>query len=367
MKKTVLILFLLFVASLSGHAQVIEEEARRMYDEAEQQYEAQHFYNCYQLCMNLKEKMGKDTPKVLYLMLKAIYNNLESNSEKSLIKINKGYENYNRFFEYSNAFFTLIDKKTYPEQKLSEIEKIHDYFQKGMSAYEHQKGRRPEDAIAFLNECGRKFPLKPTSKYEQFVSRSVRFSLDSPYLKIVEEDAIIHLSTPKTIHYKVETTLLDFSRITSIGYSDWGVGFIGPSNKVKPMSEEKTRLRSIDAVAYTFRNGYKDKKDESRFYKDLYSDTAVNARHAFFEWKNITSEEYSSLGFIQGNGGSNLFFLKKPTEYFNGGLFDQTSAEFRDGDYERRITEAFQFLIDYFPKQTVTSKKENKPPLNSKF
>jgi hypothetical protein len=360
MKKTLLILVVFFITSFSGYAQVSEDEARRMYDEAEQQYEAQHFYECYQLCMNLKEKMGKDTPKVLYLMLKAIYNNLESNSEKSQHKINKAYENYSRFFEYSNAFFTLIDKKTYPEQKLSEIEKIHDYFQKGMSAYEHQKGRRPEDAIAFLNECGRKFPLKPWSKYDQFVSRSVRFTLDSPYLKIVEESANSSLRTSTTIQYQVAATFLDFRLITGIDYSDWG--FKGP-NKM-----EKTMPRAIDGVVWSFRGAYKSKKDEDRFYKYLYSDTAVNPRVAFSEWKNITStEEFRSLGMYQHNGGWNLFFLKQPDEYSNGGLFDQTSAEFRDGDYERRITEAFQFLIDYFPKQTVSSKKENKPPLNSKF
>jgi hypothetical protein len=363
MKKTLLLLVVFFVASFSGYAQVSEEEARRMYDEAEQQYEAQQFYECYQLCMNLKEKMGKDTPKVLYLMLKAIYNNLESNNEKSQNKINKAYENYSRFFEYSSAFFTLIDKKTYPEQKLSEIEKIHDYFQKGMSAYEHQKGRRPEDAIAFLNECGRKFPLKkPVDRFQQFVSRSVRFTLDSPYLKVVEESAYLSLPELKSTQYTVQVTFLDFRKITGFHYISGNVAFKGP-NKM-----EKTMPRCIDGITSTYRVSWKSKKDEDRHYKYIYSDTAVNARDAFFDWKNITStEEFRSLGFTQHNGGWNLLILVKPYEYSNGGLFDQTSAEFRDGDYERRITEAFQFLIDYFPKQTVTSKKENKPPLNSKF
>jgi hypothetical protein len=361
MKKTVLILFLLFVASLSGFAQVSEEEARRMYDEAEQQYEAQHFYECYQLCMNLKEKMGKDTPKVLYLMLKAIYNNLESNNEKSQNKINKAYENYSRFFEYSNAFFTLIDKKTYPEQKLSEIEKIHDYFQKGMSVYEQQKGRRPEDAIAFFNECARKFPLKKPYVWtndRRLISSSVRFSLDSPYLKIVQAYSWYTLPDIKTEDYHVEVTFLDFSRITKC-YE--GRLFYGPNRSGKTSTD-------IDGIISTWRNSYKSNRREHRFHKYLYSDTSVNARDAFSSWKNIETEEQRLVGYYQRNSDNKAFLheLRESSDN-DGALFDQTSAEFRDGDYERRIIEAIQFLIDYFPKQTVSSKKENKPPLNSKF
>ena len=74
------------------------------------------------------------------------------------------------------------------------------------------------------------------------------------------------------------------------------------------------------------------------------------------------------MGYYQRNSDNKAFLheLRESSDN-DGALFDQTSAEFRDGDYERRIIEAVQFLIDYFPKQTVTSKKENKPPLNSKF
>ena len=392
--KSILTALFSFVISLSAIAQISDDDARRLYDEAEQQYEAQSFYQCYQLCMDLKEKMGKHTPKTLYLMLKAIYNSLENGNEKSKVKINKSYENYNRFFSYSNTFFTLVDKKTYPEQKLKEIETIHEYFQKGMSAYEHQKGRRPEDAVAFLNECARKFPQKKLLSNEIIISNTTVFTLDGSFLRIIEtrqvKDDNFYLSN--FVIFYVRTTCLDFSKITGIisvnkghryityyngtyspcnACTSWGFTGIDEKGKIPELGENK--MPSGNGIVLSNRwasKRYSNNGKRSEWVKKsaeyLYEDTSVAPSIAFTDWKTV-DEMALWQRYKVGNGDANLYFLTTPTEEYNGTLFDQTNAEFKEGDYERRIIEAFQFLVDYFPKSKGPNRKENRTEVKSKF
>ena len=379
--KFILVSIWLLLFSLIAVAQISDDEARRLYENAEQQYEAQNFYECYQLCVELNEKMGKYTPKTQFLMLKAIYNNLESKNERSLKKINKSYENYSRFYEYSTAFFSIVDKKNYPEQKLKEVERIHTYFQEGMTAYEHQKGRKPEGAVAFLNECARKFPFKKEDQNKRIISRSVRFSLLGHYLRVVDEYGLVYFSSysgkwEDVVTTWVVVTFIDFSRVTGvindayqvgncIACTSWG--FSGNNDKVEiiPVEGGEKKRLTTKGIVTSMRSGWKDKKRMSNGYEYLYSDTSTAPDLAFATWE--TKEYEIKTSRKTDNGNTNFYFLTTPNEAVKGTLFDQTSAEFREGGYEKRIIEAFQFLIDYFPKRSKSGTSENKNEIKSKF
>lgn len=388
MKKVMLISLLLLISAFTGFTQITEQEARDFYDKAEQQYEVQNFYECYQLCMDLKDKMGKHTPKTLYLMLKAVYYNLENSNEKGQKKIGKSYENYSRFYDYSTAFFSLVDGKTYPEQKLKEMEKIQAYFQQGMATYEYQKGRKPEDAIAFLNECATKFPSKYEDKWTRVISRSVRFSLEGHFLRVISDMKMGNYDlyygkwddSPTTW---VEITFVDFSQVTSVvnetnseakcfGCPKWGFSGTNDKIKVTPIDGVEYKQLTTKGVVWSRRMGFKkSKRIISPLYEYLYSDTSATPDLAFATWE--TEEYKASTSRQRENGTANFYFLS--TSYDSGkgslfdriSLFDQASAAFQEGGYEQRIIEAFQFLVDYFPKKKATGNSENKTDIKSKF
>lgn len=99
--KKFFLFFLLAGFANFAQAQISDDEAKQAYQDAEEQYEAGNYYKCYQMCNDLIVKMGTPNPRLLYLDLKAIYNNLEKKNDKSEYTLKKNYKNYLLLFSCS--------------------------------------------------------------------------------------------------------------------------------------------------------------------------------------------------------------------------------------------------------------------------
>ena len=376
MRASFLIALFIFIVCSFASAQLPDDEARRLYDEAEQQYESQNYYNCYQQCISLSQLMNKNTPKVLYLMIKAVNNNLETDKESSKNKLTKSYENYTKFYGYTTSFLKLVDPKTYPTEKLKEIELIRKSFEKGITLYEFQKGRTPEDAVAFLNDCAAKFPRKRHGE-RKLIFTSVKFTFESPYLRVIDYN-LQSSYIPGTEFSGVTVTFIDLSRINGIvKYSldaenaeylkcanceIWE--FSGFKNVEKPINGGELKRTFVDGIVESRRLSYRTGKDFSITDKSLWADTAFLPQQAFSTWKDIDEIKDSSR---YKKNPSNLYFLSNPNRLMDGALFNEEAAEFQSGDYATRIKDAIQYLIDYVPKKQTTPNEGIKIDRKSKF
>ncbi|RTQ47768.1 hypothetical protein EJV47_17765 [Hymenobacter gummosus] len=324
--------FFFFFATLTSfaQAQISDEEAKQIYQDAEEQYEAGSFYNSYTICYQLKEKMEKWTPKTLYLLIKSIYNNLESSKDKSEEHIKKSYENYSIFSKYSNDFFQLIDKTTYPTEKYNEILQIHQYFEQGLKNYEYEKNRKPEDAINFLNECAAKFKrtkkdITSTDNWE------TSYSLHDSTLQI---DIFIQSRNTAARFNNVqrERILIDLSKAW---FEDRGFEKVPYSNN--------QRMGLYIVSTKSFKNKY-EVYDNIIWY---------DAKHY------IRSLEYPLQEFEQqlnGRGGYGSRYVQDGYRIYY--TFDEFSNEFISDYYYKRIFDAFEFLINYYGGGTPQEKKQ---------
>lgn len=336
--------------SFTGFAQISDEEARKLYEEAEQQYEAGNFYDCYQLCRDLKEKLGKSNPKIQYLQIKAIYNNLEKKNDKSKHTLRKSYKNYSIMSRYAEAFFAMVDKKTYPAEKYREIEEIARYFKEGMKKYEAEKDRTPADALTFLNECARKFKIRSKAESPFGTGEcTVNFSLDGSLLNI-DVMATIDKKENKFNQVGRERIRVNLSNVwlddESYKYSYHGGGY------------DYHKFFYNEFGNSTMYDVYKKRADEYFYDKDndaifiigptIYVDGKAKYDHINWYWDytydkkmQYPLEKFESLIKSQG-------YTKRSIGFYIYLFFDQKSDEFKDGNYRKRIRDAFEFLIEYY-------------------
>ena len=370
MKQLILCTLFFIVISVTGFAQISDDEARRLYEEAEQQYEAGNFYECYLLCKSLKEKMGKSNPKIQYLQIRAIYNNLEKMNDKSERTVRKSYKNYSIMSRYAEEFFGMVDKKTYPPEKYREIEEIARYFKEGMKKYEAEKDRTPADAIAFLNECGRKFKHRSDTQYESAFGSggcTVNFSLDGNTLHIEVMATLASSNGRKYNQAGRERIRIDLSKVWidddsyKFSYHSGGAGYhkffyneFGNTimyDVYQKRADEKFYEKDMDAVFIVGPTVYVDGKakyDHINWYWDYNYDKNME----------FPLEKFESS--IKKSG-----YTKRSVGFYIYLFFDQKSDEFKDGKYRKRIHDAFEFLMEYFGGGVPV---ENKPEASkSKF
>ena len=367
MNKSLILLLFFFLHNLPGFTQIADEEARRLYDQAEEAYEAGNFYDCYKRCIDLKNKMGKTNPRILYLQIRAIYNNLEKKNDKSESILRKSYRNYNIMHGYAEEFFRMVDKKTYPPEKYSQIEEIARYFKDGMKEYEAEKDRTPADAIAFLNECAQKFKIRydPGYKKEDRGQFSVNFSLDS---------TILHIEV--------------FANCDS----EWRKGFDKAGRERIRIDLSKVWIdktpKSYGAFINEsyFGNFFNDHfifKETKRDYYGYGVDNAapfIIGPTIYIEGKAVVDPIlwYWNYNYNKGNKNNMPYpledfnervkfngFKKRDMGFYIYNYFNQSSEEFKAGNYRKRIRDAFEFLMEYFGGGVPV---ENKPQASkSKF
>jgi hypothetical protein len=360
--KKFLSFFLLVVFANFAQAQISDDEAKQVYQDAEEQYEAGNYYKCYQMCNDLIVKMGNPNPRLLYLDLKAIYNNLEKKNDKSEYTLKKNYKNYLRFSGYADDFFSLVDKNTYPTDKYNEIVEIKKYLDAGMKEYEYEKNRKPEDAISFLNECSQKFYR--TDHDTKYVTDGkgdchVNFSLDSSKL-IINVTATITGDGAKYNEVGYERIIIDLSKVwievqPLDYYWKYDVFFYLEFGNISMFDvKEKYKLtypRTDDnAPMITSTKTYINNKAKI-------DNILWHFSHHYDKKMKIENEDFEK--YVKSDG-----FSKLSAGFYIYNLFDQSSDEFRDGNYKKRIKDAFEFLIDYYGGGTPT---ENKQENKSKF
>ncbi len=347
--KKIILLFLCALFATISNAQITDNEAKELYQKAEDLFDEKDYYECYEVCNNLEKKIGKSNPKILYLKIKAIKENLDNNPQKSNKILNRNYNNYNNFVQNTNNFFSLIDKDTYPSDKYDEILRIQNQFKTELKNYEFEKDRKPEDAIAFLNAVGKKFGKKINYSYESWgKSLDIKFSMDSSKLiidaggvddlegkprfrSVGKERLIIDLSKAWFINEKV--SFYDYTRRV---YDLCTWDSIGGDRVYNNASVVITTTSTLDGNTTTYDN---------IFYYRMFE----LCRKCI-----LTNEEFEKK----------LLLKKSNTNFFIYGLFDQNSEEFKEGGYQKRIRDAFVFLIDYYGGGTPIVKKEIK---TSKF
>jgi hypothetical protein len=323
-------------------AQISDEEAKQAYQDAEEQYEAANYYKCYQMCNDLIVKMGKPNPRILYLDLKAIYNNLESKNDKSEYSLKKNFRNYERFSGYCDDFFAAVDKSTYPADKYAEIVEIQKYLKEGVKQYAYEKDRKPEDAIAFLNQCAQKFAHKNhNTRYINYHTGDCHFSfsLDSAYL-IINVLANLTGDAPRYHWVARERIRIDLSKVWIetgafqyyIIYKDFLYNEFGYMTSI--LEKYGSALTDKEAPIIVSTKTYADNKakyDNINWYWNWNYDRKMEFPQEKFE------SEINRLGYRKIGSGFYIY-----------NLFETGSEEFRDGNYRKRIKDAFEFLIEYF-------------------
>lgn len=341
-----------------NYAQISDDEAMQLYNQAEEKFDDNKFYDAYLLCDSLIVRMKKAKPKVLYLQLKAIYNNIENNKDESVFKLDKSFRTFSEFLHYTNTFFNIVDKNTYPTEKYNEILVIQEYFTKGLKDLEYQKDRKPEDAITFLNECATKFAMKDTKSQYNYGDFKVKFILENSILRIEVFSKIIDGGKPKDNKVARERILIDLSKVwidyfnytyqgsfEKLFYSEFGLsGRLASLNKYFPSPVDKNAPMIIGPEIFI--DG-KSKYDNISW---------------FYQWHYNKNLEYSDEEFEKDNKLYGYSTLSSGFYLYN--FFDQNSDEFKANDYRKRIADAFEYLIVYFGGGTP---KENKKEIKSKF
>lgn len=355
------LLFILVFATLTSfaQAQISDEEAKQAYKDAEEQYEAGNYYKCYQMCNELIVKIGKPNPRILYLDLKAIYNNLEKKNDKSEYTLKRNYKNYKRFSGYADDFFSAVDKSTYPTDKYNEMLELQKYLNAGMKEYEYEKDRKPTDAINFLNECSSKFS-SPSKKVRDQGECDVKFSLDSTNLIIDVLAKRKDFDRPKSNEVGREKIVIDLSKAwienKNLTYYEPHFNF-----DVFFWSEFGNSALLNVKKRYNFDYPAKDENAPLIVGPKIYlnGDGKIDNITWFFQFHYDKKFEYPDEQF---NRDMKFYGTQKlSTGFYLYSFFNQLNDEFRDNNYRKRILDAFEFLIDFYGGGTpIETKQENK-------
>ncbi len=367
--KRIIISILFLITFLPGtQAQSGDAIDPLKFRQAQEAYENGNYYEAAQLSMDASKNW---TTQTLYLYLKSIHKTyLENKEATGGGYFYKTYKNFTLFSFLSGHLLELIDPKTYPADKYADILAAQQYFQQMEKKYEYQKDRTPGNAVIFLNDCLKKFGKNMVVKeaaysWENPLTSSCKqsaFQLDSPYLKLV----LYNVKTSaygkgkktynrNTIYYKVD--LLDLSKSTKVNAAN--TSFYNPESK----SWENGKDCTIEGqIAYE--NGARIMQHFYRrtdFITTVVYDnpskqpegTTANNEMQTLKIKSDTTGFPPRLSinsqWKKSAGGLNIF-----------GYFDQTSQEYKDGNYNERIKEAIEYLADYYRKEKPKENTEEK-------
>ena len=375
--KSILTALVSFVLSLSAIAQLSDDDARRIFADAERAYEAGNFYEAFRLCTELNRKAGKSTPRVLYLQMRAAYNNLEKKDDKSSFRLHKSYRQYSRMNGLADQFFALADKKTYPPDKYSEIDSIARYFREGLTRHAGEKDRTPADAIRFLNETAE--ILKITGKDDNKFSEpkgdgymEIKFSLEGSFLVIDMFGELKDFKEKSNSQAARKRLRINLSKVwisdtdsfkvyLSGYYFGYSLRFLNEFGNYKHLNKELEffiNYRGRDFL-FNFLNAPLIKGPE--IFIDGRSQTdAIQWYSDFINQKKPAYPPDQFEAKLKANG----YNMHAPPVFIYS-FFDHQSKKYYDENYGQRIRDAFEFLMEYYGGGEPVGKNADAP--KSKF
>lgn len=342
MRKRILLLLTVFILT-GAYAQMTPDDKLK-FQQAQDAYDNGNYFGAAQLAYNTGKKW---TAPVLYLYIKSVHKSyLQAGSAN--VGYDKTYDNFTLFNSYCEQFFKTVDKNTYPQDKYADVVKAQEYFLQMQKNYLYQKDRTPQKAVAFLNECLRKFEKVAVLREKRYYGETELvsenrpvFQLDSPYLKLVHygHDKRYYgkgkkAYTTNVTYYRV--VLIDFSRATNFSNNSNGLlaGQIAYENGVKLMQHELlksdfTRIDNYDNAS---------KAPDDNIARNEAQQRKINSDTTGFP------PQLKTGGWAKSIAGIDVL-----------NFFNTTSQEFIDGKYQSRIIEAFQYLVSYYPKVKTTT------------
>ncbi|MBV4360563.1 hypothetical protein [Pinibacter aurantiacus] len=344
-KLTAFLVAILIIKNIS--AQISDGDARLAYQQINDAYESTSYYSGSQMSDALKQRMGKWMPKVLYMYLECAYKNYTENSQTGGIRYPVDYKRFCSFKSQADTFFTLIDKATYPQDKYNNMVDVQKYFSDMMVRYKYQESRTPESAVAFLNECARRYARRnvggqPNVKNPSIFAftndagdesfyRNIRFLLEDGYLNVLVINKWSYKVDRKNTFAVINNDVIDL-------------------HNAQPLDVRRNYLRGyINHKLYV----YKRKEDLPALDSTHPKKVVVQNNDLF---------QYVYEGYDKKTGSMNI--AANYVQYPILDLFNQTD-QFSADHLGERIIEAFNFLLNYYPVLPVNNapKEETNRPL----
>ena len=354
MRNTILLLIFTLFAVTRTLAQISDADAKIQFQKITDTYDRTEYVPAARLCEDLKSKMGKWNPKLLYIYLQSVYKSY-IDSRPGISKFDMTYQNLSLFKNLSDEFLGMVDRNTYPAEKYNDILVAKKYFEDNLSKTEYQTSRTIEKAVAFLNECAGKFTNPQVGSENLSISPDpTKYGLGftwgiyndkcaGAYLNFVLDNGLLHIKTLT----KLESTessknnrilfmydVIDLRHLPSI---DSG-SVSGNAEKVYAYIYHRihfVRNMNIDVEDTMFRPPVlKDGKVSFKYYRDGKS---------YYTDKNTKSKIDREIS----EPNSIVYPILD--------LFDKNNKEYINGKYEERINEAWKYIIHYYPKEKRTA------------
>ena len=355
MRSTFLILiFILFTLSRAS-AQISDADAKIQFQKITDTYDRAEYVPAARLCEDLKSKMGKWNPKLLYIYLQSVYKSY-IDSRPGISKFDMTYQNLSLFKNLSDEFLGMVDRNTYPAEKYNDILAAKKYFEDNLSKTEYQTSRTIEKAVAFLNECAGKFTnpqvgsehlsVSPdlidyglgftwTPLYSKSIGVYLNFILDNGFLHIKTLTKIETSTGASGNHTLFMYDIIDLRHLPSIdsGYSE-------------------TNAEKVYAYIYHF--GHYNKKYHIDVEDTMFRPPVVKDGEVRFKYY-VRGKSYSVYSTNTGRiEKENELKVPASISYPILDLFDKKNKEYINGKYEERIREAWKYIINYYPKEKHT-------------
>lgn len=323
MKKQIIIILLpLAIMVTKAQAQLSDADAKKMYTEAEKNYEDavalpfttyeeaqankdkrdQLLFQAELICEGLHKGMGKWMPKTLYLYLMSCLWYYYPIDKKPLDdKFHSTYDRYKEVYDLCDTLFAIAGSN-YPEDKLKNIQSVKQQFEDNMKDYEFERGANTDNAVAFLNLCAQKF---------------------SPKIHFDKQDG-------KKRKQVDEFVIWNF-KFTDNRYLNW----------YAPQIPDKPAVKIDLAHSNYGGNGFVD--DEMK------SDGQPLANYTTSRNKNIiyVDDAFLYMDSYGKNNESHGIIYRPMGQNLDAGvenLFDERNSEYKSGNYEKRIANAV-FLL----------------------
>lgn len=345
-KLTAFLVAILIIKNIS--AQISDGDARLAYQQINDAYENTSYFSASQMSADLKQKMGKWTPRVMYMYLQCVFKNYTEATQNGGIRYPVDYKKFCSFKSQADTFFTLVDKSSYPQDKYNNMVTAQKYFSDMMAKYKYQEDRTPESAVAFLNECARKYTnphvggqpdIKNTSNVVytnensgDYFDRTLRFTLRDGYLFVTIVNKWRYKVDRKNTFAVINNDVIDL-------------------HSGQPTNAQTNYVKSyIYHNLYIYKNRDDLPKQDSMLPMKVLVQNTDKFRYACVRGSNERIDSFNVAA----------TYLRFPVL----DLFSRTS-DFYAGRYDDRILEAFNFLLNYYPALPVNNapKEETNRPL----
>jgi hypothetical protein len=308
---------------------ISDEAARVAYADCRILFEENKFVQCYSACQSLAEQMGRKTRKVQWLLVESGYTAfsyaIDRAFKKQLDTASAALLSYKNLSELHAEIRQLEAIMDTSEYRYSYVRDIGSEVLAKANEHIYQKDRTPEKAVAFLNECAKKFPKTAESRGVNF---DIQFKLNGSVLNI-NAAAATFSKYYKTPYYKGEMNI--------------------DLNGVWIEQRYVTRMKSEMELVYIF-------SDPNPSGSGYQSDTlpvlydGSTASDAFFKisWRRSSGKTDKIAKQELEDASFRILYAPYIISIYH--FFNEAMPEFSREQYDRKIEETFRYLINYFKK-----------------